>query len=114
MSNSQLVLDPVHAIYKEVGVSATFSTPVYPTDRWTMVAIQVNVANASVDADFSAQLEVSLDGINWGPFGSAVAVTADDVLTYNLIGLAFTQARVTVTRTDGSADFEVLVAAKQG
>jgi hypothetical protein len=78
-----------------------------------MVAIQLNVTNAAA-ANWSIQLEVSLDGVNWGAYGAAKAVTTNDVLPYNLIGLAFTQVRLTATRTAGSADFEVLVAAKQG
>lgn len=113
MSNSQLVLDPVRQLYKATGVAASFNTVVYPTDRWTMVALQVNIANAS-SANFSIQVQVSLDGTNWGNYGAAVAVTTNDVTTFNLVSLAFTQIRLSVTRTAGSADFEILTAAKQG
>ena len=109
----QLMIDQPNIIYNKTGISSSFNSDVYYTDRWTHVAIQLDVANQSA-ANFSAVAQVSIDGIGWANYGTAQTITADGTYAFNVVELGFSKLRFAVTITAGSADFKIQTQGKQG
>lgn len=102
-------------LYSATGINATFSTDMMPIERFGLVAVQAVVTNASGDIAFSAQPEISLDGVNWDAWSQPDAITSLNLnSSFNIAECAFTYLRITFTRTAGSGDFKVMVRGKQG
>lgn len=109
----QLMIDQPLVVYNKTAISSSFTSDIYYTDRWTHVAIQIDVANQA-SANFSAIVQVSIDGIGWADFGSSQSITANGTYAFNVVELGFSKLRVAMTITAGSADFKIQTQGKQG
>jgi hypothetical protein len=89
-----------------VSKAVTFSSDAVNTTDDASVSIQVITTSAST-LNVSLQLEVSNDGTNWDEEGSPIAVTTNTTTSFKSAPAAFAYARVTSTRTGGTATFEM-------
>ena len=113
MSTTQLTFDTPRVILPATTTSTTVTSNVYYTEGWTLVGIQVDATSTS-SANFSAQVQVSLDGVGWGNFGSTISITADNTYCFNATLVGFSKLRVVLTRTGGSGTFKIMAQGKQG
>jgi hypothetical protein len=109
----QLMIDQPNTVYNKASISTSFTSDIYYTDRWTHVAVQIDVTNQSA-ANFSAIIQVSIDGIGWADYGTAQAITANGTYAFNVVELGFSKLRISITITAGSADFKIQTQGKQG
>ena len=89
-----------------VSKAVTFSSDAVDILNINAVSIQVITTSAST-LNVSLQLEVSNDGTNWDEEGSPIAVTTDTTTSFKSAPAAYAYARVTSTRTGGTATFEM-------
>lgn len=102
-------------MYNVPSVAASFNSDEFPEGAswFTTFGIQVIVANQS-SANFSAIVQGSCDGVTWGDYGTAQAITANGSYMFNVTGFGWPKLRIAVTRSAGSADFKILGFGKQG
>jgi hypothetical protein len=108
----QVLVSEPRELYKLTGVAATFESEEFPqAELFLTFGIQIDVDNA-VTLNYSAQVQVSNDGLSWGNLGSAVSIAADGMYPINITSFGFRKWKIVFTRTGGSADFRVLAQAK--
>ena len=86
--------------------AVTFSSGAVNTKDDLYFSVQV-ITTSAATLNVSLQLEVSNDGTNWAAEGSPIAVTTNTTTTFKSAPNAYAYARVTSTRTAGTATFEM-------
>lgn len=89
--------------------AATVSSSSHDISLCEAFSVQIITANQS-SANYSAQVEVSNDDSNWDAVSGATAtITADGSDTIAVSSAPYKYARVTLTRTAGTADFTIRI-----
>lgn len=89
--------------------AATVTSSVQDISLVEAFSVQIVTANQS-SANFAAAVEVSNDNSNWDAVsGAAATITANGSDMIPVSSAPYKYARVTLTRTGGSADFTVRI-----
>lgn len=91
--------------------AVTFSSDSVDTKDDTSFSLQV-ITTAASTLNISLQLEVSNDGSNWDEEGAAIVVSTNTTTSFKSAPAAYAHARVTSTRTGGTATFEIQACTK--
>ena len=91
--------------YAATSKAVTFSTDAINIKNDHSLAIALTTTAAST-LNVSVQLEVSVDGTNWTASGSPIVITTDTTSFFTVSNSPYAYARLTSTRTGGSATFE--------
>ena len=91
--------------YPATSKAVTFSTDAIDIkdDKHLAIALTTTLESS---VNVSVQLEVSVDGSNWTASGSPIVITTNTTSFFTVSDTPYAYARLTSTRTGGTATFE--------
>lgn len=92
-------------------VSATQNTDSIDLEHMYMFSLQITTSNPQ-SLDYDVQLQASNDGVNFVNQGSATNVTSATSFFIEDVDITYRYARLSLTKTTGSANFKIDVVAK--